>query len=187
MVLFFDVESTGLAAKGQMNNPNHPETPRLVELGALLYDDKKLYGKLELIVKPDGFIIPKAASDVHGITTERALKEGIPLAEAMERFSKMINLADTIVAHNISYDYLVYRGECIRLGLDDLMKDKKRVCTKELGTDICKIPGNYGKYKWPNLQELYFHLFGEKFSGAHSAVADITACARCYFEIMEKY
>lgn len=179
--------TSGIPDKGQYDNPHHKNTPRLVELGALLYDDKKLYGKLELIVKPDGFVILKAASDVHGITTERALEEGVPLAEAMDRFSKMINLADTIVAHNISYDYLVYRGECIRLGLDNLMKDKKRVCTKELGADICKIPGNYGKYKWPRLDELYFKLFGEKFENAHSAIADIQATARCYFEIMDKY
>lgn len=184
MILAYDTESSGLAAKGQMNNPHHPQTPRLVELGALLFTDKgKLYGKLEVIVKPDGFVIPKAASDVHGITTERALAEGIPLSEAMARFDKMVDLCHTVVAHNLSYDYLVYRGECIKLGLEDKLKDKKHVCTKELMTDVCKIPGNYGKYKWPSLGESYFFLFGEKLVNAHSALPDVQACAEIYFKI----
>lgn len=183
MILFGDTETTGLPAKNQYDNPYHPQTPRLVELGALLYKDGKRYGKLEVIVKPDGFEIPKAASDVHGITTERALKEGIPLEEAIDRFSKMIDLCDTVVAHNFQYDYLVYRGECIKLGRPDLLKDKIQVCTKELMTDICKIPGYYGKYKWPSLMESYRHLFGCEFSGAHGALADIEATARVYFEI----
>lgn len=184
MILFFDTETSGIPDKGQYNNPAHPNTPRLVELGALLFhDDGRRYGKLEVIVKPDGFIIPKAASDVHGITTERAIAEGIPLIEAMQRFDKMISLCHTVVAHNLSYDYLIYRGECLKLGLPDMLKDKKHACTKEMTTNICKIPGNYGNYKWPTLQEAHVHLFKEEFSGAHGAIADIEACARVFFEV----
>lgn len=184
MILLIDTETTGIPAKYQYDNPHHPQTPRLVELGALLFTEKgKRYGKLEVIVKPDGFEIPKAASDVHGITTERALAEGVPLSEAMARFEKMIDLCDTVVAHNLSYDYLVYRGECLKLGLEDKLKSKKHVCTKELTTDICKIPSNYGKYKWPNLQEAHTKIIGYEFSGAHGAMADIEACARVYFKI----
>jgi DNA polymerase III epsilon subunit-like protein len=184
MILLYDVETSGLPAKGNYDNPHHPQTPRLVELGALLYTDEgKLYGKLELIVKPDGFEIPKAASDVHGITTERALSEGVPLVEAMSRFDKMVDLCHTVVAHNLSYDYLIYRGECIKLGLEDKLKDKTHACTKELMTDVCKIPGNYGKYKWPTLQEAHVHLFNYEFSGAHGAMADIQACAKVFFKL----
>jgi DNA polymerase III epsilon subunit-like protein len=184
MILALDFETSGLPAKNQYDNPYHPQTPRAVELGAILFrDDGTRYGSLELIVKPEGFEIPKAASDVHGITTDRALKEGVPLVECFDRFSKMIDLCHTVVAHNLSYDYLVYRGECIRLGRPDLLKDKNHFCTKEAMTDICKIPGNYGKYKWPTLMESYKHLFGEEFSGAHGAMADITATARVYFQI----
>ena len=184
MILFFDTETSGLPAKGQYNNPNHPNTPRLVELGALLYKENgQLYGNLELIVKPDGFEIPKSASDVHGITTERALSEGIPIKAAMQRFSKKISMCDTIVAHNLSYDYLVYRGECIKTDMEDELADKKHICTKEMMTDICKLPGNYGKYKWPTLQESHVNLFGYEFSGAHGAMSDIKACAKVFFKI----
>lgn len=189
MILIFDCETSGVPDKGQYDNPAHKNTPRLVELGALLYtDNQKRYGRLELIIKPDGFEIPKAASDVHGITTERALNEGIPLSEAMSRFEKMIDLCHTVVAHNFSYDYLVYRGECLKLNLPDKLKDKHKICTKELTTDICKIPALYGYgYKWPTLQEAHVKLFGYEFSGAHGAIADITACAKIYFEVLNNY
>lgn len=185
MILFFDTETTGVPDKGQYNNPRHANTPRLVELGALLYyPNGKRYGKLEVIVKPEGFEIPKGASDVHGISTERALAEGIPLVEALDRFSRMIDLCDTVVAHNLDYDLLVYAGEVIRLDRPNLLDSKKKVCTKDLTTDICKIPGKYGKWKWPTLTESYTYLFGKGFSGAHGAMADIQACAEVYFEVV---
>mgnify|MGYP000730892693 CR=1 FL=1 len=33
-------------------------------------------------------------------------------------------------------------------------------------------------------QELHQKLFGEGFEGAHHALADVRACARCYFELV---
>ncbi|MDZ7715500.1 MAG: hypothetical protein U5J95_04740 [Balneolaceae bacterium] len=59
-----------------------------------------------------------------------------------------------------------------------------RVCTKEIGTDICKIPGNYG-YKWPTLEELYNHLFDDKFEESHDALNDAKAVADCFLNLKE--
>jgi hypothetical protein len=52
----------------------------------------------------------------------------------------------------------------------------------EASTDFCKIQGYYG-YKWPKLSELHIKLFGEDFDGAHDALADIEATARCFWEM----
>jgi DNA polymerase III subunit epsilon len=52
----------------------------------------------------------------------------------------------------------------------------------QLATNFCRLPGPYG-YKWPSLQELHLKLFNEQFKGAHQALADVRACARCYFEL----
>jgi hypothetical protein len=51
-------------------------------------------------------------------------------------------------------------------------------------THYCRIPGRYG-FKWPKLDELHTKLFGSAFAGAHSALADVNACARCYFRLRE--
>jgi DNA polymerase III epsilon subunit-like protein len=48
-----------------------------------------------------------------------------------------------------------------------------------------KLPGKYGRYKWPKLAELHQVLFGEPFAGAHGALADARACMRCYFRLTE--
>ena len=49
-------------------------------------------------------------------------------------------------------------------------------------TDYCQLPGRYG-FKWPTLQELHSTLFNESFDGAHDALSDVRACARCFFEL----
>jgi len=52
----------------------------------------------------------------------------------------------------------------------------------QAATNFCEIPGRYG-FKWPSLQELYGKLFDESFDGAHQALVDVRACARCFFEL----
>lgn len=38
-------------------------------------------------------------------------------------------------------------------------------------------------FNGPILQELHNHLFNEDFDGAHDALADVKATARCFFEL----
>jgi hypothetical protein len=52
-------------------------------------------------------------------------------------------------------------------------------------TDFCALPGSYG-YKWPKLSELHMKLFDEDFEEAHDASVDITACAKCFWELKRK-
>lgn len=83
--LFFDTETTGLP-----KNYNAPSSDlenwscRLVQIAWILADEnKKPFAMSNFIIKPDGFEIPKESSDVHGITTEKALAEGHDLKKVM--------------------------------------------------------------------------------------------------------
>lgn len=51
--------------------------------------------------------------------------------------------------------------------------------------DYCQIPGAHG-FKWPKLEELHEKLFGCAFDGAHDAMNDVMATAKCYFELKNK-
>jgi hypothetical protein len=51
--------------------------------------------------------------------------------------------------------------------------------------DLCKIDGPYG-YKWPKLEELHRFLFKHDFDGAHDALADIQATAKCFWELANR-
>jgi DNA polymerase III epsilon subunit-like protein len=190
MKLFFDTETTG---KADMRAPyDAAHQPFIVQLGALLTDDDGTErGTLDVIIEPEVYEIPREASDIHGITTEIAARSGVPIANALSLFAKMLAPCDEIVAHNIEFDRLVILAAMSRLRPKHSaiefpikrMLETKSICTMLATTDICKIPGNYGKYKWPKLIEAHQHLFGEGFDGAHDAMADVRACKRIYFEI----
>lgn len=186
MYLFFDTETTGLPQNYNAPIEDLNNWPRLVQLAWSIYDKSgEKIDSSSFIIKPEGFEIPEQASSVHGITTERALKEGQKLENILQEFSQAISQAKIIVAHNMSFDEKIIGAEFLRTGVNHELFETIRVCTKEEATDYCQIPGNYG-YKWPRLSELHIKLFGEDFLGAHDALTDVEACARCFFELARR-
>lgn len=178
MILIFDTETTGMADfKGALISL---QQPRLVQLGAILMDDKYIiHGELNLIIRPEGYTIPVEASNIHGITTEIALQYGIDEKGAIQLFNTFADKCDLLVAHNINYDDIVIANANNRHGVEKL--NTPQFCTMEHMTNICKLPGKWaGKFKWPTLQEAHKYCFGKVFEGAHDAMADVRACMEVY-------
>jgi DNA polymerase III subunit epsilon len=183
MHLFFDTETTGVPRNYKAPTSDLANWPRLVQLAWLITDDAGDEIKsTEFIVKPDGFTIPADAARVHGISTETALRDGVDLTEVLAAIVPDLEQADLLVAHNIQFDEKILGAELLRGGHPDLPAAKPKRCTMRESTDYCRLPGRYG-YKWPKLQELHVKLFGEEFAGAHDALVDVRACARCFFEL----
>lgn len=180
MKLFFDTETTG---KAFFKLPaTSTSQPRIVQLAALLCaNDGREMASVNVIIRPDGWTIPKEASDIHGITTETADECGVPIRGALDVLIAMAYRADTTIAHNIDFDALVVASELFRDG-NRFQMPQQRFCTMHATTNLCKLPGPYG-FKWPKLIEAHQHLFGTGFEDAHDAMADVRACARIYFEI----
>ena len=89
MFLVFDTETTGLPKQYNAPLTDFDNWPRLVQLAWQLHDDKgQLVENHNLLVKPEGFIIPIDAQMVHGISTEHATKYGLPLQEVLDTFLK---------------------------------------------------------------------------------------------------
>jgi len=186
MYLFFDTETTGLPRNWKAPVTDLNNWPRLVQLAYLYYDadGKKIIGG-DFIIKPEGFTIPTDASRVHGITTERALEEGVALGGVLANFHELVVEAEVLVAHNIAFDEKIMGAEFLRNKMENIIVPKKKVCTMQSTTDFCAIPGPYGN-KWPKLSELHFKLFGSNFEEAHNAAADINATARCFWELKRR-
>ncbi len=192
MILFFDTETTSLPIK---HLPvNHPAQPHLVQLAALLVDeDGTERASLNLIIEPDVYEIPAAASDVHGITTELARRWGVPLSAAVWPFVCMRSQARLIVAHNIKFDLAVMEDAIFRLPKRNFHPGpSERFCTMERSAPIVNLPptdrmlaAGIDKPKPPKLEEAYRHFFGEELVGAHDALADVRACKRIYFELIK--
>jgi DNA polymerase III subunit epsilon len=183
MYLFFDTETTGLPKNWKAPVTDLENWPRLVQLAYLLTDSEgnKISGG-DFIIKPVGFTIPEESAKIHGISTERAEKEGIDLLGVLKDFYALIENADYLVAHNISFDEKIMGAEFLRNKMLDILPVKQKICTMQSSTDYCAIKGPYGN-KWPKLSELHNKLFQEGFEEAHNAAADIAATAKCFWEL----
>jgi len=186
-LFFFDTETTGLYIKGA---PLRAQ-PFLVEFGGISYDIKPsgemvLSEKIHFYVKPP-IKIPQDASRIHGINDATVAKSKDFAYHSISILTNLF-LADLIIGHNISYDMNVLYFELLRIGKDKGFTDLKDscYCTMKNSTDVVQIKNQYGKNKWPKLTELHKFLFGCDFDGAHSALSDIEATARCFIELMEK-
>ena len=185
--LFFDTETTGIPKDYKAPCTNTDNWPRLIQLGWLLTDaEGRILSEGNHIVRPDGFEIPKAASDVHGITTEFALENGKPLLDVIFAFGADLNQAECVIGHNLDYDLHIVGAEYVRLGYDSrIMFARPTLRTMQATIQYCNIPGRFGP-KWPKLMELYTKLFGQEFDGAHDAMADIIATKECFFELIRR-
>ena len=183
MYLFFDTETTGLPRSWKAPVSDLNNWPRLVQLAYLFYDShgNKISGG-DFIIKPEGFTIPVEASRIHGISTERAIQEGKPIREVLQDFQSMIDEAEYLVAHNMSFDEKIVGAEFLRNNMSDSIAKKRKICTMQSTTNFCALNGPYG-YKWPKLSELHYKLFRTDFEEAHNAAADIQATARCFWEL----
>lgn len=183
MYLFIDTETTGIPANHKAPASDLKNWPRLVQIAWQLTDeDANEVSRAEYLVKPEGFIIPLAATKIHGITTGLAHRKGAALPTVLTAIAAAIKKASLLVAHNMQFDEKILGAEFLRSGYPNSVESKARACTMQASTNYCRLPGPYG-YKWPTLQELHMKLFNEAFEGAHRALGDVRACARCYFEL----
>lgn len=118
-MLAFDVESTGV----------DPETARIVTAACIAIGpgntgvtDRKTW------LADPGVEIPAEATEVHGVTTERARAEGRPAAEVVDEIACWLDGAGwngyeaqtPMVVMNAAYDLTVLARELARYGLGEL-------------------------------------------------------------------
>ena len=183
MYLFFDTETTGLPRSWKAPITDLDNWPRMIQLAYLLSDsDGNRASGGDFIIKPVGFTIPDEAARIHGISTERAEKEGKDLRAVLQEFQSAVSQAKCLVAHNISFDEKIVGAEFLRNKMEDGLPAKRKICTMQSATNYCALPGPYG-YKWPKLTELHCKLFQKGFEEAHNAAADIAATMKCFWEL----
>jgi len=183
LYLIIDCETTGRPRDWNARLDYFPNWPRAVQVAWELYDEgQQRISHAAHIVRPIGYSIPRDAAAIHGITTERALSEGVEIESVLNELATDARKASVFVAHNARFDGSILAVEYLRLGVEPPFRPHEMTCTMTESTDYCRLPGPYGN-KWPRLEELYELLFGERLDGAHDASVDASACARCYFEL----
>lgn len=185
-ILFFDTETTGVPKNYKASYKDTENWPRLVQLGYVAYDGDDEVLSHEFVVIPVGYEISPEVSRVHGITQEAALRDGESLAQVLSEFRSAVIWADMLVGHNLNFDMNVLGCEYVRMGGDNPLIEKKVYDTMLKSTPLLKLPGKFGNYKWPKLQELYQFLFNEPLAQTHTALDDIRQTAKCYFELQRR-
>jgi len=189
MYLIFDTETTGLPKRWDAPITDTDNWPRCIQIAWQLHDDMgNLIEHQDFLVKPEGFNIPYDAERIHGISTELATEQGIPLADVLHRFNEALGKAKFIVGQNLAFDVNIMGCEFYRMGFANDLASKPVLdtCT-EVTAELLQLPGGRGgKFKLPNLTELHSYLFGVPFAEAHNATADVEATARCFLELLKK-
>lgn len=158
-MLAFDLETTSA----------NPKQARIVT-SALVRIDGRDVQKIEHLADP-GIEIPQEATNVHGITTEKARAEGRPHEEVLKDTVEAIKAAWedglTLIVYNAAFDLTVLRsltGDFTVTGpvydpyVIDRVSDKWRKGKRTLGA-VCEH-------------------YGVELSNAHEATADALAAAR---------
>lgn len=188
-VLVFDCETTGIPPKGAKWDVDFEEFPKVVQLAWSINEKECSY-----IIQPDGWVIPEEATQIHGITNERAQNEGAPFEFVIDEFLEDCTSAHLLVGHNIYFDTSIVKAMILSImGREyyDAKADKalfkgKRIDTMMKTIKFVGAKKSNGKgIKYPTLEELYNKCFpGETFP-AHDALEDVRACKRCIPVLVE--
>ncbi len=189
MYLIFDTETTGLPKNWKAPISDTDNWPRCVQIAWQLHDSMgQLLEHDAFLVQPEGYNIPYDAEQIHGISTDLALEQGIALKEVLEKFNTALGKTTFVVGQNVGFDINIMGCEFFRLGIENPLATLPVLdtCT-EVTAQICQIEGGRGgKFKLPTLTELHQHLFGVGFGEAHNATADVEATTRCFLELLRK-
>lgn len=184
--VFVDTETSGFISqkKGVLGQA------WVCQIGCLLTDNNGLeIARNNSLIKAEGRSINEGAQQVHGISVQCCDAEGLPEEEvACNIMGYLRNTAwiEAIIIHNAPFDIEHINYMCARAGVGNELLNYPIFCTMKNTVDLCQLPfagRAFGKqkYKWPKLTELHTELFGRSFEGAHDAMADVEALARCFF------
>jgi DNA polymerase III epsilon subunit-like protein len=200
LFLFIKIETTGLPLINN-NNINHKyydytnyskyNTSRIVRLTWGTYNYNKQNKSIHnYIIKPDNFVIEN--SNIHKITNEQAVNQGIPITEAFKHLKKDIKNVKFVVAHSSDFLRNILYSELHRCGktsLIDKLKEKVHICTAEETVTMVKIPINpqSNRFKTPTFVQLYkFCHQGNDFNDNNNdGISYINALMECFFMIIK--
>ncbi|MBA6151577.1 DNA polymerase III subunit alpha [Gelidibacter maritimus] len=189
MYLIFDTETTGLPKRWDAPISDTDNWPRCIQIAWQLHDGMgNCIEHQDYLVQPDGFNIPYDAEKIHGISTDLAQQQGVPLAEVLEKFNAALAKTKFVVGQNVGFDLNIMGAEFHREAVVNNLQELPVLdtCTEHTA-NLCQLPGGrYGRFKLPTLTELHEFLFNSPFAEAHNATADVEATTRCFLELIRR-
>jgi DNA polymerase-3 subunit epsilon len=190
LTLVFDVESTGLLRPGL----SVWDQPSIVEIAAAIFDDQDIeVAGFHAIVRPTRASIEPEAEAVHGISEARAHRVGVPIEGPLVLFQTLVEKATEIVAFGMEFDRKLIAAEIERAGGSGrwwTAAGSRLKCCMERATDLCRLPGKFGDWKFPTLEQAHAKLipdwngnrgiYQEPWKSSHRALDDVEATLRVW-------
>lgn len=179
-ILTYDTETTG---KPLWNDPSEdPRQPYIVQLAAILSDENRnIFGSLNVMIHPEGWVSDEEALRVHGIDALTASTWGVRQAVAVDMFLDMAFKADLRVGFSETFDRRLIRIALKRLGNE---ADAEGFWKEMKSYDVMwEAKKHFG---WPSqktLADTYAHFFGKPHEKQHSAMGDCRATLDMYYEL----
>jgi len=174
-IISFDTETTGLLKPEE--NPVS-EQPRIIEFAAMKFDQSgNLLDQIELLINP-GIQLPPVITKITG-KTDRDLQDKPSFVEVFSDIASFFVGADILTAHNLAFDRDLLANELLRIDrVFNFPFAPMQICTVK---STLQLQG----YRL-NLTKLHNYLFGCDFVDAHSALGDVKAQSRCFFELVKR-
>lgn len=192
MIMVFDIESNGMI----LNYSSPPEDfnayPRISQLSYQIFDlNFNKVKEFNQYVLPIGWTFLDEPFFRENADINKNFELGKPIKEVLNELISDRLKCTHMVAHNITFDAKVIRSEMVRNGFTQEFTGKK-ICTMNKSKKFCNLPptekmkaAGMNFPKSPTLTELHNILFKCNFDAAHDSMGDVSACAKCFFELVK--
>lgn len=172
-----------------------PRQPHIVQAAWVTFDaEGQETDSYSAIVRQDGWVSSPEALAVHGITHERAMDEGIPEKDVVDRWLDAHQSVDLRIAHNPHFDDRILKIAMLRYGRKrefvDRVLGRPKYDTCRFATKIMNLPpsdkmaaAKMKMAKSAKLIECASHFFDVGPDGAHDALWDARMCGRLYWHL----
>lgn len=161
-----DIETTGLG----------PEKAKIIEIGAVRYEDGEQKAVFSTLVKPVMVGIPERITELTGITDEM-VKDAPGETEAMQSLLRFLSGERVLLGHNIPFDFSFLKVAAGRLGESfaydgiDTLVIARQCCPELPSKTLTALCGEFG-------------IVTER---SHRACEDACAAAELFFVLRERY
>lgn len=168
-IVGFDIETSGLE-KGK---------DRIIQLSAIKYTNTwKQVAEFNHYICPSGeWEMQKDAQDVHGISKEFILENGVPLTSVYQEWIDFIDDCDLLTYNGNAFDIPFMYADFAKDGLDPMIMGHRLIDVYKIET---KVNSN-------TLSCAYERYTGKPAVDAHDSSADVKMTMRVFYEQLQRY
>lgn len=176
LILVLDIETTGF-----LQNGGKIVEVGIVELNLLTGERRTVFNK---VTHEKGITLAEVENSwivKNSDLTVEDVRHSTRLDKLKDEIQELLNSYPSgCTAYNNVFDFSFMEDRGFTF-------PKKLPCPMILSTNICKIPGRYGKYKWPNVEEAYEFYFGKTdYIEQHRGADDAMHEAEIVYELFKR-